>query len=240
MSGKLAVVTLSIPADSKNNRWMKAGLPSKKEYAKRIGADFINITQPKLGGSVASEKYQIGGMLDRYDRVVYLDADLFIRPDAPSLFDVVPADHFGIFDESYGGDPLRERTALMAWLRDGFPGCKCPHYFNNGVFVTSQEHQWLFDHANLNRKLTTYEQTQMVHRLWEALSTIPPQVKVHFLSKSWNWMPRTWVGNRESPRTGWIPEPKPDPCWITHLPCHRPEERATLLEDLNKRYGCTQ
>ncbi len=240
MSGKLAVVTLSIPADSKNNRWMKAGLPSKKEYAKRVGADFINIIQPKLGGSVASEKYQIGGMLDRYDRVVYLDADLFIRPDAPSLFEVVPADHFGIFNEStyLAPDKTRKtRTALMKWLLDGWPGCLCPFYANNGVFICSKEHQWLFDHAGLNRKLNTYEQTHMVYRIWEALQQQEPKIKVHWLSMAWNWMPRTWVGGVGP---GWVSEPMPDPCWVYHYPCHRPEERATLLEGLNKRYGCTQ
>jgi len=230
---KTAVVTLCI-AHPVNSGWMAAGLPSKQEYARRIGADFLNITEKKLGGSVASEKYQIGEMLNDYDRILYLDADLFICPDAPNIFDVVPKDCFGIFDESWGGYPRRERTSLMAWLRDAYPGCKCPWYFNNGVFVCSREHQWLFDHKDINWKAQTAEQTHMTYRIWEALQSSPPRIKVHPLAKSWNWMPHTWISG---PAPGWTPEPKPDPCWVTHLPCHRPEERVAVISSLNKEYG---
>lgn len=258
---KTALVTLCIKRDADNAKWMDAGLPSKVKYAANIGADFINITEPRLGGSVASEKYQIGGMLNKYDRIIYMDADLLIVPDAPNLFDVVPADHFGIFDESYAGPMLR--TSLMAWLLEGWPGCPCPFYANNGLFVCSREHQWLFDHAALNRRLKTYEQTQMVYRLWEALVassckkcggvgfergstqtglTDRPckecghkqKIKVKWLDKCWNWMPRTWIGG---PDPGWVLEPQPDPCWVHHFPCHNFSERLANIEALNERHG---
>ena len=236
---KTAVVTLSI-SSPQNDEWIAAGLPSKREYARRIGADFVNITERRLGGSVASEKYQIGGMLGEYDRVAYLDADLVIDPSAPNIFDLVPPDHFGIFDEStyLAADGTRqERTALMSWLRDGWPGCLCPFYSNNGVFVCSREHQRLFDWRTLNKKLNTYEQTHMCYRIWEALQASPPRIKVHWLSQSWNWMPRTWVGNDVSPEKGWVPEPKPDPCYVFHYPCHNPAERMAAMESLNAKYG---
>jgi hypothetical protein len=211
---------------------MEAGLPSKKEYARQIGADFINITIPKLGGSIAMEKYQIGGLLNDYDRILYLDADLVIDPAAPNIFARIPETHFGIFDESQS--TIGPRHALLAWLKDGWPDCPCTFYTNNGVFVCSREHQWLFDYKTLNRQLNTYEQTNMVYRIWEALNSSPPRIKIHWLEKSWNYMPRTWIGG---PAPGWIPEPEPDPCWVHHYPCHRPEERTSAMNDLNRRYG---
>ena len=237
---RTAVVTLSISTDPRNASWLAAGLPSKQAYARAIGADFINIAEPKLGGSVASEKYQIGDLLHRYDRVFYLDADLFIRPDAPNIFTVVPPDYLGIFDESTYRAPdgtRRPREALLAWLREGWPDDPCEFYCNNGVFVCSREHRWLFDHAGLNRKISTYEQTCMSRKIWESLRCQnPPRLKVHWLTMSWNFMPRTWVGNTVSPATGWVKEAPPEPLYVCHYPCHSPTERATALEALNRKY----
>lgn len=239
---KTALVTLCIKRDADNARWMDAGLPSKVKYAKHIGADFINITQPRLGGSVASEKYQIGEMLSNFDRIIYMDADLFIVPDAPNLFDVVPEDHFGIFDESNSASPLASRgqgddphlrTSLMAWLWKGWPGCPCNFYANNGLFVCSQEHQWLFDHKGINWSVPTAEQTQMTHNIWQALARNQPQIKVHWLEKGWNWMPHCWIGG---PDPGWVLEPQPDPCWIFHYPCHNPSERLAAITALNTKH----
>jgi hypothetical protein len=226
---KTALVTLCIKRDAANARWMDAGLPSKVKYAKHIGANFINITEAKLGGSVAMEKYQIGEMLNKYDRIIYMDADLFVVSDAPNLFHVMPADHFGIFDESHGGEPRRLRTSLMDWLPKGHP---CNFYANNGLFVCSKYHQWLFNINGLDRSLNTYEQTCMNVRLWDNWQV--GGIKIHWLTKSWNWMPRTWIGG---PDPGWVPEPQPDPCWVHHFPCHRPEERTAAINALNAKYG---
>jgi hypothetical protein len=220
-----AVVTLSISYPP-NDRWMTAGLPSKKEYAKRIGATFINITQRHLFGSVAMEKYQIGKMLNEFDRVFYLDADLVIDPGAPNIFQEVPADHFAAYDEG--------RPALYAWLKEGWPDDPCEFYANNGVFVCSREHQWLFDHETLNRRLNTYEQTCMSRRIWEALKDNPPRIKMQWLSQSWNYMPHLYIGG---PPPGWVENTIPDPIHIYHYPCHRPQEREVAMESLNRRFG---
>ncbi len=225
---KTALVTLCIPLGP-NVEWMKAGLPSKQEYARRIGADFINITDAKLGGSVASEKYQVREMLGTYDRILYIDADTFVVPDAPNLFNVVPEDHFGAYDEG--------RPALYAWLKEGWPDDPCEFYVNNGLFVCSREHAWLFDHATLNRKLNTYEQTHMSRRIWEALEAKPPRIKMHWLPQNWNCMPRLWVGNEWAPERGWVHNVVPDPVWMHHFPCHRPHERLEEIKRLNKEFG---
>jgi hypothetical protein len=225
---KTAVVTLSIACDH-NNCWMEAGLPSKRRYAKNIGADFINITDRKYHISVAAEKYQIGEMLGEYERVFYLDADLTIDPSAPNIFDVVPVDHFGCYDEG--------RPALYAWLKEGWPDDPCEFYCNNGVFVCSREHQWLFDWRTLNRRLNTYEQTHMSRRIWEATKANPPRIRVHWLPQNWNFMPHLWVGNVDSPKNGWLLQEPPDPCYIHHYPCHNPEERTAAMTALNRRYS---
>lgn len=226
---KTAIVMLRIERDETNAKWMRAGLLSKRVYAKNVGADFVEITEPKFPGPIAAQKYQIGGMLDTYDRIFYLDADTFIAPDAPDIFDAVPHGCFGIFDESQSTQG--PRMALLAWLGR----CPSTFYANNGVFVCDRSHRWLFDWKGIDCRVYAHEQTLMTQRLWEALHAKPyPRVLIHWLSKSWNYMPRTWIGG-EAP--GWIPEPQPEQVFVHHFPCHRPEERLANIEALNRRYG---
>ena len=90
---------------------------SVKAYAKRIGADYevqrtpILMIKPdvfmtnrskesyeKHGGFLPIyEKENAFAYLKRYDQVAIIDADVFVRDDAPSIFDELPAEY------SFGG-----------------------------------------------------------------------------------------------------------------------------------------
>ena len=81
---------------------------SVRAYAKRIGADYICQTAPilsmrpdpfrtnrsreaveRLGYLPILEKENAFDYLDRYDQIAVIDSDVWVRPDAPSIFDDV-------------------------------------------------------------------------------------------------------------------------------------------------------
>lgn len=82
---------------------------SVKEYADRIGADYVCQTSPilmirpnpftsnrskeavdRLGYLPIYEKENAFDYLDRYDQIAIIDSDIYIRPNAPDIFPELP------------------------------------------------------------------------------------------------------------------------------------------------------
>lgn len=118
-----------------------------ERYAKRIGADFVPLRGRKFPTRHFHwEKISMATLLSSYDRVFWVDADAIIRSTAGSIFDLVPEDHFGAFDEGHTHDREQE-------FQDGsaFYGTKVPEpaarpfkYFNAGIMVFSRIHAEAF------------------------------------------------------------------------------------------------
>jgi len=117
--------------------------PTLKAYAMRIGADFIVIREPDVE-LPHWNKYQLRGLLDRYDRIIYLDTDLIVRDDCPDLFEMVPEDRIGLFNE--GNFAPREASMAEVALLYQEPLKKKwdGDYYNTGVMVLSRIHRDLF------------------------------------------------------------------------------------------------
>ena len=117
--------------------------PTLAAYAQKIGADFV-VWRDFAGHALPHyKKLDLGELLARYDRVLYVDTDVVIRDDAPDLFELVPADALGILDES----PYFDRgPAMRAYLAScGFPPEQWDgRYYNTGVMVLSPAHRSLF------------------------------------------------------------------------------------------------
>lgn len=153
----LAVVTISIgdacAAISRQTR------PFLEAYAARVGADFITIELSKsLGPTPHFEKYQLRDLLDSYERVLYVDADVLVVPDAPDLFRIVPPDEFGAYLASRHSDvhdgaatAIQEVLGQIGWGRE---------YFNSGVMIASRDHREVFDLRH-GSYVSFYEQTQL-------------------------------------------------------------------------------
>lgn len=119
-------------------------LPFLKKYADKIGSDFLNITEHNPDFITQKwNKFLIYSLLNEYKRIIYLDIDLIIREDCPSLFDVVPESKLGMFNEGRYA-PRSEyiqqaseyyKEPLKKW--DG-------RFFNSGVMVISRRHKQLF------------------------------------------------------------------------------------------------
>ncbi len=124
----------------------KVSHPTMKSYADRCGADFVVLGKRIFHENIHGhwEKLQVSRLLHRYDQVVYLDTDILVASDAPSIFDVVPMDVFGAMNEG----KHFERTKYLiegavdygidVKIRDTTP------YYNLGVMIFGKIHVEVF------------------------------------------------------------------------------------------------
>ena len=174
-----AIVTLAIGADYAD-RFERHCRASWTAYAQRHGFDLVVITDPLdtsergKSRSPAWQKCLILGapQVASYDRVVWVDSDICINPDAPSVTAGVPIERIGATDEHCFPSPEARQAILetiisvapesgdagkrfwQAW-RDpgtwhryvGLPAGQS-HIVQTGVLVLStQHHRALLEHV---------------------------------------------------------------------------------------------
>lgn len=89
-------------------------------------------------------------LLEEYDRVLWIDADILIHPNSPSLFDIVPYGSFGAVDECAIADnqeqiKYRHDHLAQTCQEEGLPVPDTKgRYFNCGMFVADKTHRELF------------------------------------------------------------------------------------------------
>jgi lipopolysaccharide biosynthesis glycosyltransferase len=143
---KTAVATICI--GSKNQAMRRLTFPSIIDFAERIGADFINMSQTfedRFDGILNYEKLQFIKLLEIYDRVIYLDADILVSRDCPNPIDQVPPHSIGAFITSRYSS-LHNHTNLeiiralgdIEWQREG-RDASVLESFNSGVLVLSKQ-----------------------------------------------------------------------------------------------------
>jgi len=156
-----AIVTLCIGNDFE--QLARLTHPLMRAYAEDLRADFHIINKPKLNISpIHYEKYQLARFLDQYERVLFVDTDVVIRPNSPDIFELVPSDMFGAYLASEHSDchnaslqAIQDELGDLDWRMD---------YFNSGVMVLSHVHKALFD-FNYGCFNGFYEQTQLNYNL---------------------------------------------------------------------------
>lgn len=124
--------------------------PSIKKYAAKIGAKFMCVRDQRISQSTPHwEKFRIYYLLEKYERILYVDSDLIIREDCPNLFEVVPIGFLGVFNEApfdkRDGYLITEMCRAYNISLDVWDG----RYFNSGVMVISQNHKNLFKKPDL-------------------------------------------------------------------------------------------
>lgn len=177
--GLRAVVTLSI--GERSQRIAEITHPTLRAYADRIGADFVVIDEPLISSSSPHyEKFQLFSLLNTYERIIYLDADLVVRKDCPNLFEEVPPNRLGVFNEGAFTDRL---DAMRNIVRDTGEEIEKwdGQYYNTGVMVVSRIHKFLFEHPVLEVS-NFYEQSYLNLRI------IRTKTKVHELEYKFNRM----------------------------------------------------
>jgi hypothetical protein len=119
-------------------------LPSIKKYAKKIGADFLNISEFNKDYITQKwNKFYIYELLNKYKRIIYLDIDLIVREDTPNLFDIVPENKLGMFNEGQytpRGEFLEQASEYYKEPVKEWNG----KFYNSGVMVISRIHKQIF------------------------------------------------------------------------------------------------
>lgn len=154
-----AIFTLAI---GEKNPMYEAALLSFESYAKKVNAKLIvsktlhypiTIQNPKYCASPAwAEKLHIGELLNQYERVLYLDADMIISPNASNVFERYPKlDTVYMFNEgkiqdrqSVINEIMKQKNTTLAWPTTN----NKPIYYNLGCMLISKQSQ-LFEYAKL-------------------------------------------------------------------------------------------
>ena len=118
--------------------------PTIQKYAEKIGAKFIVIDKQRISQTSAHfEKFQIANLLNTYNRIIYIDTDVIVREDCPNLFDLVPENKLGMFNE---GAIMEREEAMKQTATEYGESLKNwnKKYYNSGVMVISRMHKPLF------------------------------------------------------------------------------------------------
>lgn len=183
---QIAVVTILI--GNRHNNIAKISHPTQKAYAKKIGADFVvydgekytvhsvenstttiishqpvvnlktfTLSKPAFG---SYNKLNLIELFERYKRILYIDTDIVIRDDSPSLFEIVPETTVGMMDESTFIKDSRS-SLISSWAEKfNFDDKRWNgHYYGGGVFLLSDQHRKLLDPPSEFYDDGFYEQT---------------------------------------------------------------------------------
>lgn len=120
--------------------------PRAKEYAEKIGAEFHVISSrryPKV--NICYEKFQMRDLLDRVDRIVYVDGDVLIRPTAENIFEKVPYGSFGAMNEAEHFGCWTPKAIADQFRPYGWTGPWNGKHFNAGVMIFDATHKRVFE-----------------------------------------------------------------------------------------------
>lgn len=188
---RFAVVSLRVPGAD----WVRLTEPSAERYAERYGFEVVHLEEKNLNLEVLRwrrrhrnlhlEKFQLFDLLADYDRIVYLDADVLVHPEAPNVFDAVPESSLGAVNEQLNEEaPKREQEWRRMQRRLGkleaVPRC----YFNAGMLVVSRCHRELFNYKELDFAAGRWPDQNTLN-----YTALKQGIPIHWLDPEWNCMP---------------------------------------------------
>jgi ADP-heptose:LPS heptosyltransferase len=119
-------------------------IPRIKDYAQKTNSDF----QILEDFDEVSKFWEISNLLGIYDRLLYISPFILIRPDAPNLFDIVPNDKLGIFNEGRYINRATEMKAAMIYYRQEIKKDWDSEYYNFDILLASKKNRLLFKKPN--------------------------------------------------------------------------------------------
>lgn len=140
---------VTVRADQNISGYAEKTIPLIQTYADKWGAEFMRLTDgsPSNYGE-GRHHYRImklGELLNTYDRILNLDADMIILPSCPNPFDFVNPDKIGtIFEDVGSREPARKqsiRDIQNQWGNVNWTS----GYINTGFFMVSKKHKDIFE-----------------------------------------------------------------------------------------------
>lgn len=123
---------------SKNDKTIELTRKNIQKYSKKINSDYHEIISEDDWS-----KCELYDLLNTYKRIIYFNANVIIREDTPSLFDIVPDNELGMFDEgryTVQVDKIKNASSIYDINLDSWNGS----FYNTGVMVVSRIHKQLF------------------------------------------------------------------------------------------------
>ncbi len=141
---KREILVFTIAIGEYHQKISKFTLPSIKKYAEKIGSDFLIVTEPKKEYITQKwNKFYIHELLNDYKRILYLDCDLIIREDCPNLFNIVPENKLGMFNEERYTSRLEYLLQASEYYKEELPKWD-GKFYNSGVMIISRKHKQIF------------------------------------------------------------------------------------------------
>ena len=135
-------------ADNNIKQMTNITLPIMENYAQKCNADF-KIMSHKAPFLTSDNKphyriLKVMELLEEYDRVLCLDADMLINKNCPNIFDIVPVDKIGSIFEDKGSRTAMRRSKIKQIQKEwGNVGWETG-YTNAGTFILSRQHKDIF------------------------------------------------------------------------------------------------
>lgn len=161
--------------------------PLIKAYADKIDADFYVVNENTCTSPHWEKFNYIYNLLNKYERILYVDTDILIRNDCPNLFDIVPILDIGLFNElpytSQRYLSLIESCKEYGITLKNWNG----RYYNTGVMVVSRCHKFLFKKPE-KELFNFYEQGYFNANLAKELDKVGNELTIFELPYKFNRM----------------------------------------------------
>jgi hypothetical protein len=174
-----------------------------RQYANRCGADFLLITN-QLHLDWKRDKFRIWDYAKHYHEVLFVDADLLIRPDCPSIFDLPPEVSIAMTDDM----PFAHMPPLSGdWVQGDYNHCMKlqgiePRHaevmLNSGFVLTRGP-----GHDIWQPPLHPLGSSHCAEQWWIQYQAESSGLKIHLLDPRWNW--QHWYPSFAKHRsTAWV------------------------------------
>jgi len=188
METKVAMFTVDVGGDSD---YFPAML-SAQYYADKYGIDYFVAKEPAIRFLYPPfEKHQGFRLFDMgYDRILILDRDVLVTPDAPNIFECFPDTNTLYAFDGSAPDEIMNADAIINGIRSGIDWPKNAKgtytYFNSGVVIISRNFNGFMDGfrdlPEIPPMRTFPEQTSMNYMVFKK------GIKFEDLGYKWNRM----------------------------------------------------
>lgn len=197
--------------------------PFLEQYASSIGAEFHVLRETPRQPPHFAKLDELRRLAGQYDHVLYVDADVYIRPGAPNIFEAYPTS--ALFSEIPHPRPNWLKPS-QKWIRKTLqPDWPENRYFNTGVIVLDKTSTIRLaeqiDQCTSPQAGPFYEQEQLNVLLKQA--GLPAQS----LNQKWN---QFYVD-------AWGAQHQAASAYFLHATGRRLQEKQDVLKTLIKTFG---
>ena len=185
-------LVIAFAPDDYSKQQAEISAPLMQSYAAKCGADFRLVTDNHFPDWPMANKYRVNTWAKQYETTLYLDVDVIIQNDPPSIFDVVPFNHFAVHDECPHFPPQWNESASRRLMRSqALPEWTAKHHANGGVMLIPADHVYAY-----RPPPRSTAKHWVADQLWLSYLLEKFDVPTHWLDGRWNceWISQTFWG----------------------------------------------